>query len=363
MVKTLYILLLALVPIASVAVPPIVTDVTAAQRTDGSMKVDIYYQVQHNLVMTISAVASQNGGASWTMPCRQVSGDVGPGISSGAGKHIVWDVLRDYPNIIGSQFKVMVIADDGIIPENFIFVEGGTFFNGYSNATVSSFYMDKYEITQAKVRAILTSYAVSGYGVGDNYPAYYINWFNAINYCNRRSILEGYVPCYSYLNYGTNPDDWPSGWNWNNSYLGRITCNWSATGYRLPTEMEWQWASRGGVLSQGYIYSGSDNVNSVAWHNGNAGGATHPVGQKAPNELGFYDMSGNVEEYCWDFYGAYPTVPLINYTGPTTGDSRVDRGGAWAFVPDMCRVNYPHHAHGGEWIYSYVGFRVCRKAP
>ena len=100
------------------------------------------------------------------------------------------------------------------------------------------------------------------------------------------------------------------------------------TSYRLPTEAEWEYAARGGNASKGYLYAGSDNVDEVAWYSSNSGWRTHPVGGKAPNELGLYDMSGNVWEWCWDWYGNYSSGSQTDPRGPSSGSFRVSRGGS-----------------------------------
>ncbi len=110
--------------------------------------------------------------------------------------------------------------------------------------------------------------------------------------------------------------------------------------FRLPTEAEWEYAARGGNKSQGYKYSGSNTINDVAWHIGNSGNISHPVGTKAPNELGIYDMSGNVMELCSDWYGSYSTGSQTNPIGPDSGSDRVRRGGSWFYNARTCRVSY-----------------------
>ncbi|MDD3104378.1 MAG: SUMF1/EgtB/PvdO family nonheme iron enzyme [Candidatus Cloacimonetes bacterium] len=244
-------------------------------------------------------------------------------------------------------------------PINFVYVPGGTFHNGTSNVTLSSFYMDKYELTQADYQAVMGTNPASGYGVGSNYPVYYVSWFNAIEYCNRRSLQEGLTPCYSYSTYGTNPDSWPSGWNTSSSNHSNVVCNWTANGYRLPTEMEWMFAAKGGNQSQGYTYSGSNTIGNVAWYNSNSGSTTHTVGSKAPNELGLYDLSGNVWEWTWDIYDSYPSGTQTNPTGANSGSARVKRGGGWYNVANGCTVSY-RDINSATYSYSNIGFRCVR---
>ena len=108
----------------------------------------------------------------------------------------------------------------------------------------------------------------------------------------------------------------------------------------MPTEAEWEFAARGGNKSKGYKYAGSNNIDSVAWYDGNSGNETHPVAQKQPNELGLYDMSGNVYEWCQDWYGEYRNNSQTNPTGPKSGDFRVPRGGSWLDFARYCRTSY-----------------------
>jgi len=237
-------------------------------------------------------------------------------------------------------------------------VNGGTFNNGSSNVTVSSFYIDKYELTQSEYQAIMGLNPSNFPGV-TNGPVEQVSWFNTIEYCNLRSMSEGLTPCYSYSTYGTDPANWPAGWNTNDNNHTNVACNWSATGYRLATEAEWQFAARGGNQYNNYTYSGSDTSEGVAWYSDNSGWTSHEVGTKQANELGIFDMSGNVYEWCWDIYGNYPGEVQADPTGASSGSARVLRGGSWGGSATYCTVANRDYggATGGNFL---IGFRIIR---
>lgn len=347
---------------------PEVTNVMVSQRTDGSKLVDIYYDLfdaEGELCDITFKLSDNNGGSYDIIPSPDnLSGDFGDDLPGGAGKHIVWDAGAENFSLDGS-YLYRVYANDGFMHENFVLVEGGTFHNGTSDVTISSFYIDKYELTQAGYQAVMGSNPSSGYGVGDSYPVYSVSWFNAIEYCNRRSMQEGLNPCYSYGTYGTDPDAWPSGWNSNGENHINVSCNWTANGYRLPTEMEWQFAARGGNQSHNYTYSGSNDLNAVGWYWENWGStkySTHTVGALAANELGIYDMSGNVWEWVWDIYGIYPGDAQTDPHGATSGSSRVRRGGSWGFYADYCTVSHRGNVSATATS-TNIGFRCLRIFP
>ena len=126
--------------------------------------------------------------------------------------------------------------------------------------------------------------------------------------------------------------------------------------FRLPTEAEWEYAARGGNKSQGYKYSGSNTLGNVAWYNGNSG-STHTVGTKQANELGLYDMSGNVYEWCSDWYGSYGSSAQTDPAGPATSSGRVSRGGSWRFNARYCRVS-DHNRYAPGIAFYGLGLRL-----
>ena len=246
---------------------------------------------------------------------------------------------------------------DSLSYDEMVKVEGGTFTMGATaeqgsdydsdelpthQVTLSDYYIGKYEVTQQLWEYVMSysgtcadgssmsAYASdvwlgsdpsSSYGVGDYYPAYYVSYYD---------IVDIFLP-----------------------RLNKIT----GRTYRLPTEAEWEFAARGGKQSKGYKYSGSDNIGVVAWYTGNSGGKTHQVGTKEPNELGIYDMSGNVWEWCGDWYGSYSSSAQTNPTGPSSGSGRVLRGGSWGSNARSCRVSHRDYLNP-SYRYGNSGFRV-----
>ncbi|RLW68596.1 MAG: hypothetical protein B6D68_03315, partial [spirochete symbiont of Stewartia floridana] len=206
---------------------------------------------------------------------------------------------------------------------------------------VSPFYMSRYEVTQGEWHEVMRS--SPSHFSGDSLPVEQVSWYDAVKYCNELSVQNGLTPVYT-IN-GTS-----------------VTADWSANGYRLPTEAEWEYAARGGNASEGYIYAGGNNAGKVAWYLDNSGNETHPVGQKNSNELGLYDMSGNVREWCWDWYGGvyYESSPSSDPRGPASGSYRVNRGGRWGDGAGYLRSANRYSDSPGS-SNALLGFRLVRR--
>jgi len=211
-------------------------------------------------------------------------------------------------------------------------VEGGTFQMGSNDGnfnekpvhsvTVSSFEIGKYEVTQALWEKIMGNNP--SHFKGDNLPVENVSWNDIQTFIIKLNEQTGKT-------------------------------------YRLPTEAEWEYAARGGNSSKGYKYSGSDNINDVVWYNSNSGGRTHKIGPMLSNELGIYDMSGNVWEWCNDCYSSsyYSSSPTDNPTGPASDSYRVLRGGSWLNYAYACCVTYRSNS-SPSYRYDCCGFRIVQ---
>lgn len=204
------------------------------------------------------------------------------------------------------------------LASNMVPVEGGTFTMGATSeqgndayagekpkhgVTLSSYYIGRFEVTQREWEAVMGTNPASGNFEGDNRPVLNVSWDDCQVFIEKLNKLTGRT-------------------------------------FRLPTEAEWEYAARGGKLSQGYKYAGSNIVGDVAWFRDNSGFSTHNVGTKQPNELGLYDMNGNVSEWCQDWYNNYDPKEQTDPRGPSTGSGRVFRGGDWSLINRLVRVSY-----------------------
>ena len=216
---------------------------------------------------------------------------------------------------------------------NMVYVSGGTFTMGATSeqgseadsnekpthsVTLSSFYICKYEVTQALWEAVMGSNPSNWKGA--NLPVETVSWDDCQTFIRKVNALTG-------------------------------------KNFRLPTEAEWEFAARGGNNSRGYKYAGSNNIETVAWYNGNSGSKTHAVGTKSPNELGIYDMSGNVWEWCQDWYDSYSSASQTNPTGASSGSDRVLRGGSWSYFARICRSSLRRY-DAPDSRYDFHGLRL-----
>jgi sulfatase modifying factor 1 len=270
-------------------------------------------------------------------------------------------------------------ATTGKARDGFVLVKGGPFKNIKSNyygkgVTVSDFYIGKYDVTQKEWLEVMGSNPSQF--KGDDRPVEMVSWYDAVEYCNRRSMKEGLRPYYTIDKTRKDPNNEPDpGFGDLDAVKWTVTVNAGANGYRLPTEAEWEYAAGGGRMSRGYSYSGSDNIDEVAWYWKNSGdkvlsGAwnwpliqqnhdqTRRVGAKKPNELGLYDMSGNVRQWCWDWHGDLQ-ANVADPKGSRGGFRRVWKGGGWLGADFVCMSAYRGElAANGKG--PDQGFRVVR---
>ena len=285
------------------------------QAEQDGKKIKIYYNItgaKSGQTFNVKLYCSTDGGYTWGSPLYYVSGDIGQNISGGYNKLIVWDVLQEREKLTGDHICFEIRATSGSSME-MVFVKGGCFNMGSNDSyyynekpihevCVDDFYIGKYEVTQKQWREI----------IGNN-PSSFKNCDNC--------------PVEQFL------------WNDVQDFIKKLNQK-TGQNYRLPTEAEWEYAARGGDKSNGYKYSGSNNIGDVAWYQSNSSYKTHKVGTKQANELGIYDMSGNVWELCSDWYGSdyYKNSTLDNPKGPSSGYPHVIRSGSWSDLTITCTV-------------------------
>ena len=253
-----------------------------------------------------------------------------------------------------------IAGTESWIPSSGVFVSGRVL-------EINSFYMSDHEVTRAEYKKVIGSdpsiakahdkdgHELTGEAAGKN-PVNRVSWYDALVYCNKLSIEESFTPCYK-IGGSTNPDDWGSVPTSDDATWNAATCDFDADGYRLPTEAEWEWAARGG---QNYTYAGSDDIDEVAWYTSNTSNTgTRDVKTKNANGYGLYDMSGNVWEWCWDWYKNISNA--TPNTGSASGSNRCFRGGSWGNDANLAKVADRGYSYPGDRD-NYLGFRLVRSA-
>jgi formylglycine-generating enzyme required for sulfatase activity len=260
----------------------------------------VFYSLETTLPCEVNLLLSQDNGLTWSLPLINISGDNGR-ILTGGEKKIIWSVLDEYEQLVGEKLKFKVIANgrNPYTPE-MVFALGGTFKMGSNlgkyqgpvhGVLLSSFFIGKYEVTQFEWKEIMGSNP-SYFKDCDLCPVEQVSWQDVQLFIRRLNEKTG-------------------------------------LSYRLPTEAEWEYAARGGKTGQDFRFAGSDKVQEVGWYSLNSEKRTRPVGSLKSNELGLHDLSGNVDEWCYDYFEDYTLDFKVNPNGPTKGQMRVIRGGGW----------------------------------
>ena len=391
--KKLPCLLLGLCSLANAA-PPVVSNVSASQ-LPGTKYVDIYFNLADadGDTQTIEVRVSSDGGLTYSVPASSLTGAVGSGVNVGNGKKVRWDAGTDFGGNFIERCKVRITATDGNLPTapaGMMTIPAGWFQMGdtleganspTANILITQFSIDRYEVSkglwdQVRTWAAGNQFTDLSAGSSSNgalHPVHSITWYDAVKWCNARSIKEGLVPCYYTDAAKTNAYIYKTG----STNLTSDMVLWNADGYRLPTEAEWEKAARGGLTNKRFPW-GDTITHSQANYNASSpsytydisptqgyhptwGGATAPCGSFPANAYGLYDMAGNLWEWTWDFTGGTLGTPsATNPIGPASGSDRLLHGGAYYDDASYVRCGFRlNHAPG----YSDIrcGFRSARR--
>lgn len=262
-------------------------------------------------------------------------------VTPGFNKKIIWDATADVDILEGDDY-IFELTLEEVTNENefkkygMVFIQGGTFQMGCTNeqthcfederpihsVTLNSYYLSKYEVTQSLWQELMG--ANPSNFKNENHPVENVSWHDAQEFIVRLNKKSG-------------------------------------KNFRLPTEAEWEFAARGGVRSEKYLFSGSNSITEVGWYNGNGSRTTHQVGTKLPNELGLFDMTGNVLEWCSDGNGRYPDSHQINPLGNKVETDKIVRGGGWFSDAKYCR-NASRDCKNAGSRFSSLGFRLAHPA-
>ncbi len=390
--KSFFMFLLLTATLAHAAAP-VVSNVRASQMA-GTKNVQILYDLSDadGDLQTIAVQISGDAGLTYTIPATALSGHIGAGVSPGVNRSIIWNAGVDWNGQLVTTAKVRITANDGttpVPPPGMVYIPSGVFQMGDNldgdtaalplhNVQVEAFFMERFEVSKEVWQAVQTWSTANGYSIGGGafaapaHPVQSITWYDMVKWCNARSQKENLTPCY-YTDLAQTVV-----YRTGTVILTNALVKWNADGYRLPTEAEWEKAARGGLLGKRYPwgdtitgsqanYSGSGDpfeaastrTTPVGYYNG----SQVPAGVDMANGYGLYDMSGNIWEWCWDWYDStYYGNPAANNNprGPAAAlSNRVLRGGSWGDTAANLRcarrdLNTPGDA------YYYCGFRCVR---
>jgi formylglycine-generating enzyme required for sulfatase activity len=345
------------------ALEPVILAAQAEQIT-GTRWVDISYEIQDpdSEAVSVYLKISADGGQTWEVPTVSAAGAVGRGIKTGVIQHIRWDSAVDLSNRYTKTLRFKLGTTDWEPPGGMNLIQEGSFEMAGPTHTVflSEYAMDVHEITKEVWDSVRLWSLDHGYldlpigeSFGGEHPLHTVNWFDCIKWCNARSEMQGLKPAYYVDSAFTIV-----------YRSGRIAphVDWQ-TGYRLPTEAEWEKAARGGATGHRFPWSDSEKITpDRANYDESEKSGSVKLGSYQPNGFGLYDMAGNHFEWCWDRYGDYTAEPQADPRGASVGVYRVFRGGSWYDNAKNCEIAH-RRAFTLDTVYNRVGFRSVHPKP